>query len=45
MTDVICFMFLKVTLSVAWIIGCITAKVEIVRPFRELLQKTKGRWR
>lgn len=45
MMDMICFTFLKVTLSVVWVINCIAAEVEVVRPRRELVQKTKGRWR
>ena len=37
-------MFLKITLAAIWKANC-TAKVEVVRPFKGLLQKTKGRWK
>lgn len=37
-------MFLKITLAAIWKANC-TAKVEVVRPFKRLLQKTKGRWK
>lgn len=36
-------MFLKIILAAMWKINC-TAKVEVMKPFRGLLKKSKGRW-
>lgn len=36
-------MFLKITLATMWEINC-TAKVEVMKPFRGPVKKSKGRW-